>query len=100
MENRYRPEALRRFDVISFRGPVEQLPAAVDSGAVPWFRTVLTALDSADARREAQRLWPDRLIDAATGDTMLGIHDHKHGVGPCLICFFPPERSGAAPPGG
>jgi hypothetical protein len=37
--------ALHRFDVISFRGHVEQLPAAVDSGAVPWFRTVLTALD-------------------------------------------------------
>jgi len=87
--------ALRRFDVISFRSPVAQLPAAVDSGAVPWFRTVLTALDSADARREAQRLWPDQLIDAATGDTMLGIHDHKHGVSPCLICFFPHERSGA-----
>ena len=87
--------ALRRFDVISFRGPVEQLPAAVDSGTIPWVRTVLTALDSANARREAQRLWPDRLIDAATGETMLGIHDHEYGTGPCLICVFPPERSGA-----
>jgi len=86
--------ALRQFDVISFNGPVEQLPAAVDSGDIPWFPTVLTALDSADARRDAQRLWPDRLIDAATGDTMLGIYDHEYGLGPCLICFFPPERSG------
>jgi hypothetical protein len=86
--------ALRRFDVISFRCPVEQLPAAVDSGAIPWFRTVLTALDSADARRAAQRLWPDRLIDAATGDTMLGIHDHQYGIGPCLICFFPAAWGG------
>lgn len=86
--------ALGRFDVTSFRGPVEQLPAAVDSGDIPWFRTVLTALDSSNARRDAQRLWPDRLIDAGTGDTMLGIHDHQYGLGPCLICFFPPEQSG------
>jgi hypothetical protein len=27
---------------------------------------------------------------------MLGIHDHKYGTGPCLICFFPPERSGTS----
>jgi hypothetical protein len=25
---------------------------------------------------------------------MLGIHDHHHGCGPCLICFFPTGRSG------
>jgi hypothetical protein len=88
--------ALHRFDIISFRGLVEQLPEAIDSGDIPWPRTVLTALDSAEARRAAQRLWPDQLIDAGTGDTMLGIHDHQHGAGPCMICFFPPERSGTS----
>jgi hypothetical protein len=55
---------------------------------------VLTALDTAAARRDAQRLWPDRLIDAGTGDTMLRIHDHHHGNGPCLICLFSTDRSG------
>ena len=88
--------ALPRFDVTPFRGPIAQLPAAIDNAAIPWFRTVLTALDTPEARREAQHLWPDRLIDAATGDTMLGIHDHEHGTGPCLICSFPPERSGTS----
>jgi hypothetical protein len=87
---------LHRFDVMPFCGPVDQLPGAVDSGDISWPRTVLTALDSAEARREAQRLWPDRLIDAGTGDTMLGIHDHHHSSGPCMICFFPPERSGTS----
>ncbi len=86
--------ALSRFDVIPFREPADRLPAAMDARVVPWFPLVLTALDTAAARRDAQRLWPDRLIDAATGDTMLGIHDHEHGNGPCMICFFPPDRSG------
>lgn len=87
-------QALPRFDITAFRQPVAELPAAIDSGAAPWFPVALTALDTAAARRDAQRLWPDRLIDAGTGDTMLGIHDHHHGSGPCLICFFPTHRSG------
>jgi len=74
--------ALPRFDVIPFRELVDQLPAAIDARVVPWFPLVLTALDTAVGRRDAQRLWPDRLIDAATGDTMLGMHDHEHGHGP------------------
>ena len=78
--------ALTRFDVAVFRKKVNQLPAAIDDGAAPWYPIVLTALDTAEARRGAQRLWPDRLIDAATGDTMLGIHDHQHGAGPCMSC--------------
>lgn len=84
--------ALRRFDVEPFRGSVEDLLAATDSGHTSWFPTVLTALDTPEARREAQRLWPDRLIDAATGDTMLGICDHRAGLDPCLMCMFPVDR--------
>jgi hypothetical protein len=87
-------QALPHFDVIPFRRPVSELPAAIDGGDVSWSPIVLTALDTAVARRDAQRLWPDRLIDAGTGDTMLGIHDHDHSCGPCLICLFPTSRSG------
>ncbi len=86
--------ALPNFDVTAFREPVSELPAAIDNASLPWLPRVLTALDSAQARRDAQRLWPDQLIDAATGDTMLGIHDHRHGTGPCLNCFFPPDNVG------
>jgi hypothetical protein len=39
-----------------------------------------------------KRLWPDRLIDAATGDTMAGLHDVGPGGGPCLMCLFPAPR--------
>ncbi len=86
--------ALVDFDVIPFAHPVEDLPAAIDYGEVPWTALVLSGLDSAEARRATQRLWPDHLIDAATGDTMLGLHDHRHASGPCLMCFFSPDRSG------
>jgi len=86
-------EALPRFDVVRFCGAVGELPEAIDAGRVPWFRTVLTALDTPEARRDAQRQWPDRLIDAATGDTVLGIHAYEHG-GRCMFCVFPPERTG------
>src|SRR5262249_26222143 len=68
--------ALHRFEVSEFPYPLAQLLAAVDAGTVPWPSLVLTALDTPEARREAQRLWPDRLIDGATGDTMVGLHDH------------------------
>ena len=87
-------QSLRRFSVTPFHEPVEQLIAAVDAGLVPWFPTVLTALDSPAARCDAQRLWPDRLIDAATGDTMVGIHDHRYGVDPCMMCVFPSDSGG------
>ncbi|HUF84620.1 MAG TPA: hypothetical protein VMQ81_08535 [Acidimicrobiia bacterium] len=86
--------ALPRFDVVPFPKRVENLTEAIDSGEVPWFPLVVAGLDTAEARRATQRLWPDRLIDAATGDTMLGIHDHVYDAGPCMDCFFPEERGG------
>jgi hypothetical protein len=86
--------ALPRFDVIPFPKNVETLPEAIDAGKVPWSPLVVAGLDTPEARRATQKIWPDRLIDAATGDTMLGIHDHVHGGGPCMRCFFPEERGG------
>lgn len=89
---------LPRFDTRIFTDPVEQLPTAIDAGNEPWYPTVLSALDSPEARRETQRMWPNQLIDAATGDTMLGISDYRHAADPCMNCVFPPaldQPSGA-----
>lgn len=80
---------LTRFDVAQFPYPLSRLLAAVDGGDIPWPSLVLTALDTPEARREAQRLWPERLIDGATGDTMVGLHDHRAGHDPCMRCLFP-----------
>jgi hypothetical protein len=90
--------ALPGIDVESFGGRVEDLPGAIDGREKPWHPTVISGLDTEEARRATQRLWPDRLIDAATGDTMLGLHDHVHNAGPCMLCFFPaePHRPSAA----
>ncbi|GIF76192.1 hypothetical protein [Asanoa siamensis] len=80
---------LSRFDVTPCNDDIDAVVQRIDAGQAPWHPTVLTALDTPDARRSAQRLWPDRLIDAATGDTMLGLHDHRHGIDPCMACHFP-----------
>ena len=85
---------LTRFDVIPFPHRVEELPAAIDRQNAPWLPLVVSGLDTPEARRETQRLWPDRLVDAATGDTMLGLHEHAYGRGPCMRCFFPETHGG------
>lgn len=68
---------------------LETLVEDVDADKEPWPRLVLGGLDSGPARHAVQLLWPDRLIDAATGDTAVGLHDVRAGSGPCLFCFFP-----------
>jgi hypothetical protein len=79
------------------QGTADDAIATIETEALGWPRVVLTGLDSIDARRSVQGLWPTELIDAATGDTSVGLH-HVTGDGPCLRCFFPdraPERSAA-----
>jgi hypothetical protein len=96
METRTKPwktelakRTLTRFDVTPCNDDIDTVIRRIDAGEAPWHPTVLTALDTPEARRSAQRLWPDRLIDAATGDTILGLHDHRHGIDPCMACHFP-----------
>jgi hypothetical protein len=69
------------------QGPVGELPAMIDSRQISWPRLAIAGLDSIEARHAAQGIWPERLIDAATGDTSLGLSDAVSG-GPCLYCFF------------
>lgn len=85
--------SLTGFAVELFWGDARSLIDAIDAGHRPWHPTVLNAVDTAEARRDVQRLWPDRLIDGATGDTMLGIHDYERG-GRCMECVFPIDRGG------
>ncbi len=84
--------ALSRFDIVARHISVSEAIPLVDSNDLPWTPVVMTALDSSDGRREAQRFWPDRLIDAQTGDTMLGLCDYRHGLDPCMFCMFPINR--------
>jgi molybdopterin/thiamine biosynthesis adenylyltransferase len=88
--------AMQGWNIEKVQGPVSQVVAKIDGERLLWPPVVLTGLDSIQARYDAQALWPDRLIDAATGDTVVGLHDVVPG-GPCLRCFMPiPTSPGSA----
>jgi hypothetical protein len=84
---------LDQWDVHPFDSDVAELPGRIDDGSLPWPQVAFTTLDTPEARRQAQRLWPDRIIDAGTSDTHLGLHDLTP-TGPCLNCVYPPRTSG------
>jgi hypothetical protein len=79
--------ALRRATCRRFDNGIEDYVARVEDGSVAPTRIVLAGLDSPEARHETQRLWPDLLIDGATGDTMLGLHVVLNAGQPCMRCF-------------
>jgi hypothetical protein len=88
---------LSNFSTCCFDGDVAALPARIDAGLERWPRTILAGLDSPEARRDLQQVWPDLLIDGATGDTMAGLHEIVGPGQPCMECLFPPTiRSSAA----
>jgi hypothetical protein len=84
------------YRVLRVRGKSTDLIEAIDAGELAAPPIVLAGLDSPEARRETQALWPDHIIDAATGDTAVGLH-HATPSGPCLRCFFPERRGGPDP---
>jgi hypothetical protein len=65
----------------------------IDRGDLHWTPLVLAGLDNHEGRREAQLLQPERILDAGTADTVLGLRDGRPG-GPCLRCLLgaPPAR--------
>lgn len=85
---------LTNWTVHKHQGWVEEVPALVDSGKLPQPDVVLCGLDSVSARHAAQRLWPDRLIDASTGDTAVGMIEVREGGQPCLMCLVPEPAAG------
>lgn len=74
-------------------GMIADAIGAIDARRLPWTPIALSGLDNHDARRDAQRLRCDRLLDAATGDTAVGLRDTRP-EGPCLACMLsaPPRR--------
>jgi hypothetical protein len=87
---------LRNFSTRCFDGDVADLPARIDGGLEIWPRVILAGLDSPDARRDLQQIWPDLLIDGATGDTMAGMHEVIGAGQPCMECLFPPGARSTA----
>lgn len=81
------------YDVTKVAGTSAELIRRVDAGELRCPEVVFTGVDSVAARRETQGLWPDHLIDAATGNTAVGLC-HATPDGPCLRCFFPERHDG------
>lgn len=85
-------ELLTNFETIKFDGDIADVPPLIDARELPWPGFLLAGLDSVDARHATQRVWPDHLIDGATGDTAAGIHEVFGAGQPCLQCFLPPPQ--------
>jgi len=90
--------ALCGWTCVPLAGTAEDALGRIDAGSLPWPTTVLSGLDSIPARYAAQAIWPSRLIDAATGDTAVGLHDVERD-GPCLRCMLPPGLAGESAAG-
>jgi hypothetical protein len=84
------------YDVEKVEGESTELTERIEDRELTAPRTVLTGLDSVEARRETQGLWPDHLIDGQTGDTAVGFA-HALPEGPCLRCFFPERHDAPSP---
>jgi hypothetical protein len=81
------------YEVVRIADKSSELIDRLDQGLLGAPVTVLTALDSVEARRESQSLWSEHIIDAQTGDTAAGLCVAVPD-GPCLRCFFPEETVG------
>lgn len=81
------------YDVKKIEGVSTELAKRVEDRELTAPPVVLTGLDSVEARRATQGLWPDHLIDGQTGDTAVGFA-HAVPDGPCLRCFFPERHDG------
>ena len=80
---------LRRFETRGWQRFARDLPQLIDAGTLSWPPVMLTGPDSPGARRDAQRVRPDRMIDGGTGGTMVGLHVTADGGQPCMSCLFP-----------
>lgn len=67
----------------------------IESGEIAWPWIVASALDTSEDRRELQGMWPDVLLDAATGDSTVQIFRHTAGSEfACLRCLHHEDATG------
>jgi hypothetical protein len=80
-------QILGNYSVTSKVESIENVARLIDEGVLAWPSVVMSSLDSIGSRYAAQRIWPDHLIDPATGNTMIGIRAVSIKQ-PCLMCFL------------
>lgn len=78
--------------------PLAEVVAAIEAGNLPWPAVALSALDNRLARWDLQSLWPDLVLEGATGGSMVQIFRHAHrDRTACLRCLHPEEEGQEGP---
>ena len=83
--------------VIAHLEELSSVLAKIDVDDIPWPRVVASALDSAKDRRVLQGVWPDVILDAATGGSMVQIFRHVADSDlACLRCLHADNGAGTS----
>lgn len=86
-------KAKRPLQVHGFKESIEEF-SKKERGNSPIPGIVLNGLDSREARRNVQRLWPDLIVDGAIGPTIAQVSIHPWGRDvACLICMNREEKT-------
>jgi molybdopterin/thiamine biosynthesis adenylyltransferase len=79
-----------RLIVQPFHETIAKTIERVEAGQMAWPRVVASALDNREARYELQSLWPDLMLEGATGDSMVQVFRHEFSdQSACLRCLHP-----------
>jgi hypothetical protein len=70
-----------------FKERIESYLGKIFDGHEPCPQVVISAVDNNEIRPSLQRLWPEMLIEGATGDSTFQVSRHEHAQGlACLMC--------------
>ncbi|MEA2677353.1 MAG: hypothetical protein QOJ81_1494 [Chloroflexota bacterium] len=85
-------------DIEPLAAPLVHVIAEIENGSRTLPGIVLSALDNRPARWELQSLWPDLVLESATGDSMVQIFRHAHGEATaCLRCLHREDAAQEGP---
>lgn len=75
-------------EIVPEQRDLAEVLADITEGRLPRPTIVISALDRYEPRRDLQNLWPDLVLEGATGDTLLQVFRHAYDDGlACLRCI-------------
>lgn len=82
--------------VTPFHGDIDAYLQCVYGGAEPRPAAIVSAVDNNGIRPSLQRMWPDCLIEGATGDSLFQVSRHVYAEQlACLMCIHPAQGGSA-----
>ncbi|MGH7146420.1 MAG: ThiF family adenylyltransferase [Nitrospiraceae bacterium] len=78
----------RPIEIQTFQGPLDQALQQIYDRQIARPQVILSAVDNNEARRSLQKVWPDLVLEGATGGTTSQVsrHEYKKGLA-CLLCI-------------